>query len=115
MKMGMDLSARQTMGLKQVLAPRMIQSMEILQLPITALQERIEKELQENPVLELKDGAPTTETEAESTETAEAVEVNGTAPDDEINTDAPLQHDAQDPGAAMEFKSPTAYSRNMRE
>ena len=61
MKMGMDLSTRQTMGLRQVLAPRMIQSMEILQLPIAALQERIEKELQENPVLELKDAGPATE------------------------------------------------------
>ena len=38
---------------KQILAPRMIQSMEILQLPIMALQERIEQEMQENPVLEL--------------------------------------------------------------
>ncbi|HEX3726340.1 MAG TPA: RNA polymerase factor sigma-54, partial [Pirellulales bacterium] len=37
----------------QVLAPRMIQSMEILQLPIMALQERIEQEIQENPVLDL--------------------------------------------------------------
>ena len=34
------------------MAPRMIQSMEILQLPIMALQERIEQELGENPVLE---------------------------------------------------------------
>jgi RNA polymerase sigma-54 factor len=40
---------------KQVLAPRMIQSMEILQLPIMALQERIEQEMQENPALELLD------------------------------------------------------------
>ena len=38
-----------------ILAPRMIQSMEILQLPIMALQERIQQELQENPVLELKE------------------------------------------------------------
>jgi RNA polymerase sigma-54 factor len=38
-----------------ILAPRMIQSMEILQLPIMALQERIQQELQENPVLEQKD------------------------------------------------------------
>ncbi len=35
------------------LTPRMIQAMEILQLPIMALQERIEAELQSNPVLEL--------------------------------------------------------------
>jgi RNA polymerase sigma-54 factor len=40
---------------RQVLAPRMIQSMEILQLPIMALQERIEQEIQENPVLDLVD------------------------------------------------------------
>jgi RNA polymerase sigma-54 factor len=40
---------------KQVLAPRMIQSMEILQLPIMALQERIEQEMQENPALELQE------------------------------------------------------------
>jgi len=38
-----------------ILAPRMIQSMEILQLPIMALQERIEQELEENIVLELKE------------------------------------------------------------
>jgi RNA polymerase sigma-54 factor len=35
------------------LAPRMIQAMEILQLPIMALQERIEAEMQSNPVLEM--------------------------------------------------------------
>jgi RNA polymerase sigma-54 factor len=40
------------MAQKQVLAPRMIQSMEILQLPIIALQERIEQEMEDNPVLE---------------------------------------------------------------
>jgi RNA polymerase sigma-54 factor len=38
----------------------MIQSMEILQLPLAALEERIEQELQNNPVLELREpeGAP---------------------------------------------------------
>lgn len=40
---------------KQVLAPRMIQSMEILQLPIMALQERIEQEMEDNPTLEQSD------------------------------------------------------------
>lgn len=37
---------------KQVLAPRMIQSMEILQLPLMALQERIEQEMESNEMLE---------------------------------------------------------------
>ncbi len=43
---------------KQVLAPRMIQSMEILQLPLMALQERIEQEMQENEALELVEEDP---------------------------------------------------------
>ncbi len=43
---------------KQILAPRMIQSMEILQLPVMALQERIAQELQENPTLELQEADP---------------------------------------------------------
>jgi len=56
----MRLSFGQEMRMvqKQVLAPRMIQSMEILQLPILALQERIEQEVQENPLLEVHDEDP---------------------------------------------------------
>jgi RNA polymerase sigma-54 factor len=41
---------------RQLLTPRMIQSMEILQLPLMALEERIEQELQNNPVLEMREG-----------------------------------------------------------
>jgi RNA polymerase sigma-54 factor len=37
------------------LAPRIIQAMEILQLPMLALEERIDAEMETNPVLELKD------------------------------------------------------------
>jgi len=46
------------------LAPRMIQSMEVLQLPMLALQEKIEAELNSNPVLERADepAEPTSET-----------------------------------------------------
>jgi len=36
----------------------MIQSMEILQLPLQELQERIEQELAENPILELQERDP---------------------------------------------------------
>src|SRR5215468_4871752 len=55
--MRLDTSMQHRMSQQQVLAPRMIQSMEILQLPIMALQERIQQELQENPVLELKEAS----------------------------------------------------------
>jgi RNA polymerase sigma-54 factor len=68
---------------KMILAPRMIQSMEILQLPIMALQERIQQELQENPVLELQetsDETPATGEEEAAVEepAAETEEVNET-------------------------------------
>lgn len=41
------------MGQHMKLAPRMIQSMEILQMPLAELQERIQQELENNPTLEL--------------------------------------------------------------
>ncbi|MCL4190966.1 MAG: RNA polymerase factor sigma-54 [Thermoguttaceae bacterium] len=56
--MRLSLGQELRMVQKQVLAPRMIQSMEILQLPIMALQERIEQEMQENPILELREDDP---------------------------------------------------------
>src|SRR5579863_714233 len=80
--MRLDTSMSQRMDQKMILAPRMIQSMEILQLPIMALQERIQQELQENPVLELK------ETSDEPAGDADGLEL-----------DAPAD-DARDPGDA---------------
>src|SRR4051812_80256 len=53
MQLTQSTSMRQEM--RQLLTPRMIQSMEILQLPLMALEERIEQELQNNPVLEQKE------------------------------------------------------------
>ena len=55
MRLSFGLEARQIQT--QKLAPRMIQSMEILQLPIQALQERIEQEMAENPMLRPEDNA----------------------------------------------------------
>src|SRR5437762_2729999 len=76
--MRLDTTMSQTMQQKMILAPRMIQSMEILQLPIMALQERIQQELQENPVLELResteDGSATDEETEAVAETAVATE-----------------------------------------
>ena len=51
LSVGQELRLAQNQQQKLILAPRMIQSMEILLLPIQALQERIEQELQENAVL----------------------------------------------------------------
>jgi RNA polymerase sigma-54 factor len=63
----------------------MIQSMEILQLPIMALQERIEQELSENPVLvDLRESSSPAESEGE-TEDGTAVAVAETTTEAEAN------------------------------
>src|SRR5437868_10800609 len=77
--MRMETTLSQRLQQTMILAPRMIQSMEILQLPIMALQERIQQELQENPVLELKeasDDQPAGEEEAEAAPAVETPENN---------------------------------------
>ena len=51
--MRLDTGQHMRMEQRMKLSPRMIQSMEILQLPAMALEERIEQELESNPVLEL--------------------------------------------------------------
>jgi RNA polymerase sigma-54 factor len=56
---------------RQLLTPRMIQSMEILQLPLMALEERIEQELQNNPVLELREPEQEAATATENGEAAD--------------------------------------------
>src|SRR3954447_19042737 len=87
--MRLDTHMSQRMDQRMILAPRMIQSMEILQLPIMALQERIEQELEENPVLELRDtGTPE---RTEDGELVPAAEVP--APEAEFNPDGILKHD----------------------
>ncbi|NLT76974.1 MAG: RNA polymerase factor sigma-54, partial [Planctomycetes bacterium] len=53
--MKLEMTGQMRMEQRMKLAPHMIQSMEILQLPILALAERIEQELNSNPVLELEE------------------------------------------------------------
>ena len=69
--MKLEMQGQMRLEQRMKLAPRMIQSMEILQLPILALQERIEQELNSNPVLEV----------AESPE-SEEVDVGGESSED---------------------------------
>ncbi len=77
--MRLSFGLEQRLVQKQILAPRMIQSMEILQLPLQALEERIEKEMNENPVLELA--------EPETDELSEPVERE--------NPDAPTEDERE--------------------
>ncbi len=53
--MRLDVTQQARLEQQMKLSPRIIQAMEILQLPMLALQERIDVELQSNPVLELRE------------------------------------------------------------
>ncbi|MDR2762758.1 MAG: RNA polymerase factor sigma-54 [Planctomycetaceae bacterium] len=73
---------------KQILTQRMIQSMEILQLPLLQLEERIEAELEKNPLLEI-------DTEIDSDDEYEDQESDN---DDENSDDdfAEIENNAED-------------------
>ena len=64
--MRLDTSQQMRTDMRLRMAPRMIQSMEILQLPLMALQERIDQELSENPVLVDLRESPASEPEPEA-------------------------------------------------
>ncbi len=55
--MKLEMVGQMRMEQRMKLAPHMIQSMEILQLPILALRERIEQEITKNPLLETDESA----------------------------------------------------------
>ena len=80
----MKMSMEHHMRLEQrlTLAPRMIQSMEILQLPLLALQERIEAQLVSNPVLEKAETPDEEQIEQPSAETAETDD-SGESPEEQ--------------------------------
>ncbi|MGF1577811.1 MAG: RNA polymerase factor sigma-54 [Gemmataceae bacterium] len=91
-QMGMTTKMSQSM----VLAPRMIHSMEILQLPIMDLQQKISDELLENPFLEVQEGAKDTPDAdaADTTDTFEASE-----PQDPTDPNSELVIDVNSDGA----------------
>ena len=89
--MQLNLSQHMKMSQQMKLAPRMIQSMEILQLPVMALNERIEQELQENVVLEK---GPDEETEAETAQATEEPPVQKNVEERELVVDEEHNNEA---------------------
>ncbi len=88
MRLEAGLQARQEMQMK--LAPQVIQSIEILQLPLIELQKRIDRELEENPLLESSpaDDAGTEGETEESPDSSAEGDHSKTEPDDISPEDA---------------------------
>jgi len=66
-------------GLRQVLAPQLIQSLKMLQMPVLKLEQSLRQELSTNPLLEEVD-AVESETEAEAEERAESTDTESETP-----------------------------------
>src|SRR5579884_3342248 len=109
--MRLDTHLSQRMEQKMILAPRMIQSMEILQLPIMALQERIQQELQENPVLELTEkfaDETASGEDGEATPATAAEETDATNPEKELVID-------EDNGNELDFDRLEGLNRDWED
>ncbi|MFP4458461.1 MAG: RNA polymerase factor sigma-54 [Candidatus Zixiibacteriota bacterium] len=51
----MELQLQHKLALKQILTPQLVQTMELIQLPILELSQKLKQELNENPMLETKE------------------------------------------------------------
>ncbi len=93
----MKLEMRGQMRLEQQmkLAPHMIQSMEILQLPLLALQERIEQEMNNNPVLEADESAEQEDAADETGEPEVQAETKSQSAEDDKRDDR-IDEEVQD-------------------
>lgn len=72
----MSMMPSQQMRLEQRLTPQLIQSMEILTLPLMALEARVREELESNPVLELLEPESGADSTASPKEDLPATETN---------------------------------------
>lgn len=110
------------MGQHMKLAPRMIQSMEILQMPLAELEERIEQELESNPTLELADGDPDNQLGGEDLALVERQEedrdgpmtVDGDSAGDDFERLDRYEENHPD-AAENEFESGDPATRDLRE
>src|SRR5262245_47094536 len=100
--MRLDTSQQMRTDMRLRMAPRMIQSMEILQLPLMALQERIDQELSENPILVDLRETPQAESDPEAEESA--------APEASTTADADTQDDWSEPFGETHRMSRAALS-----
>ena len=97
--MRFDTSQQMKLGQQMKLAPRMIQSMEILQMPLAELEERIEQELENNITLELVEHGP--EDQRELDERRKESERDATENERELALDAQ--------GGATDFERLESY------
>lgn len=120
--MRFDASHQMRMGQQMKLAPQMIQSMEILQMSLAELEDRIERELESNATLELDSGEgdrPETTPDLNDPPAADAGDSTGDEPGDPDDpTSSPRDDDGDDfdgPSASADDRPLQVDERNARD
>lgn len=108
--MRIDFGQHMRMDQRMSLSPRMIQSMEILQLASLALEERIEQELEENPLLELAEVKAEEVVGADAAERAEAETERR-----ELSQERELVVDGEAEGAEQDFARQADMAEQLGE
>ncbi|MFB3138254.1 MAG: RNA polymerase factor sigma-54 [Phycisphaerales bacterium] len=112
--MRFDLSQHMRMSQQMKLAPRMIQSMEVLQMPMLALQERVDQELESNIALEIVEPNEESDEQADlqdkPLEEQEQVEGDSTS-DASDNWQRLSEHESANPEVFAGQESTQSYSR----
>ncbi len=111
MRMDLNLSAKLQLQQKQVLAPQMIQAIEILQFPMANLLDYVEQQLSENDAL-VVDTPDEVRSDDEDDDTAESpptdAEVAEWSPDDWDEWRPPKRNHSDEPNGKMEALQNTA-------
>ncbi len=111
LSLGQHLQQRQVQQLK--LAPKMILSQEILQLPLMRLEERVKQELEENPVLaeeldiqdeDTSEAVPPEVESTEATPSEEATTPEVSAPSGTEGSEAASAENSSDPPTTEEYQ-----------
>jgi len=113
----LTLTQEQRQEQRQIMTQRLIQSMEILQLTLLQLEQRIDQELEQNPVLELS-SEPSTESRERSTNRDSEGDYD--AEDDSFSSDEHepeirFEHAAESVGATEEFSIADEFSQNYAD
>ncbi len=118
--MRFEHSQQMKLGQQMKLAPRMIQSMEILQMPLTELVERIEQELESNPTLELTEFQADAPIDQPPTSAEAELDVDGASPSeferlDDYSTNNPDAAENSFDTRARDFDGPRPRARETGE
>lgn len=120
------ITQKQKMKMQQKLTPQQLLLMQLLQLPVTSLEQRIKEEVEKNPILEIEsstdtdgddwndDGEPENNNEEnETTDDFLGIDVDEFFGDDDYSYRERLEKDRNDEQRTFDFSGNTSFSESL--